>query len=294
VETHYRVASSLGILPPSSSALVSLEEASDLPRSDVLVVVAGTQGEARSALGRLANDNHRRLQVEPGDLVVLSSRFIPGNELAIAGVIDSLLRLGAKVAHRGNDPKVHVSGHGGAGEIRRIIETVRPRCFLPVHGTYRHLVSAAGIARETQVPHVAVAVNGQVVRCDSTGLLASRDFVPTSKVHIDAGGVLSESAIHGRRLLAANGVLTVSVCLDDECRALVPPDIQSRGVVPDEALPWLNSQIQEELERLLANIAIETPNDTAALRDSLRSSLRRFLSKTLGREPFILFTVHRL
>ncbi|MCU0662989.1 MAG: ribonuclease J [Myxococcota bacterium] len=294
VETHYRVASSLGLMPPSAVALHSLEDAADLPRKEALIVVAGTQGEARSALGRLASDNHRRLQVEPGDLVVLSSRFIPGNELAIAGVIDNLLRLGAKVAHRGNEPGVHVSGHGGAAEIRQVIDAVHPRCFMPVHGTYRHLVTAADIARSAGVAHVAIAVNGQVVRCDKAGIEERHGFVATSKIHIDSGGALAESAIQGRRLLAANGVLSVSLCLDGECRCLGLPEIQSRGVVQDEAFSWLIAALQDEIKRFLSSVSLEAREDTAALRDALRANLRRFLSKQIGREPYIIATVHRL
>lgn len=292
VETHYRVASSLGLLPPSGGTLISLEDAASLPRHETLIVVAGTQGEARSALGRLSTDNHRLLQVEPGDLVVLSSRFIPGNELAIAAVIDNLLRLGAKVAHRGNEPGVHVSGHGGADEIRRVISAVKPRCFMPIHGTYRHLVTAAELARRAGVPHVAVATDGQIVGCDQAGLDTRKGFVVCSRVHIDSGGALPESAIRERRLLAAHGLLCVSLCLDDACEPVGPAEIQSRGVVQEEAGHWLASQIQTEITRLLSSLSAEQRIDTAAVRDILRSSLRRYLSKLISREPYILVTVH--
>ncbi len=291
VENHVRVASSIGALRIPQDLVIPLEEVQDLPRDRTLVVVSGTQGETRSALGRLADDAHRLLSVEPGDLVIFSSRFIPGNELAISNAIDNLHRLGAQVLHRGVLSDVHVSGHGSSREIRKAIEAVSPRCFVPVHGTYRHLFAAAQLARGVCVPHVAVVSDGEMLRCDETGLHREATLVPTGRVYIDGMTGIGKTALRERRVLGANGLLAVTFAAGSDNRPVGDIDVVSRGVIQEQAQPWLADIVKNRLVQLLAEASDELLSDRGRLRDYLRSGLRKAVNKQIRREPYVLVSI---
>lgn len=291
VENHVRVASSIGALRIPQDLVIPLEEVSRLPRGRALVVVSGTQGETRSALGRLADDSHRLLSVEPDDLVVFSSRFIPGNELAISNAIDNLHRLGARVLHRGVLSDIHVSGHGSSREIRKAIEAVSPRCFMPVHGTYRHLFAAAQLAREVGVPHVEVVSDGEVVRCDGSGLHRESTLVPTGRVYIDGMTGIGKNALRERRVLGANGILVVTFAAGSDRVPQSDIDVISRGVIQEQAQPWLADIVKNQVLRLLADAPDDLLADRDRLRDHLRSGLRKAVSKQIRREPYVVVSI---
>jgi ribonuclease J len=291
VHAHARVAARIGAIDLPADLIVPVEELGDLPRNSTLAVVSGTQGERRSALGRLASDAHRNLQIERGDLVVLSSRFIPGNEIAISSMIDRLLRLGAQVIHRGNNPGVHVSGHGSRHEIRAAVEAVKPRGFLPAHGTYRHLVAAAEMAREIGVPRVAVARDGQVVRMTKKAVATEEVDVPVRRIYVDGGAGLPDNAIRDRTLLGSRGVLFVSWVAGDDGLPRGEASVIARGVVADEAFPWFEEQVRGEVRRLLADIKDEDRRDPSRCGELVRSALRKFSIKSLNREPFVFVSV---
>jgi len=287
VHAHARVAARIGALDLPSDTIVPVEEVAGLPRREVVAVVSGTQGEHRSALGRLAADAHRDLHVDPGDLVVLSSRFIPGNEIAISAMIDSLLRLGARVVHRGNQPGIHVSGHGSRREIRAAIEAVGPRAFLPAHGTQRHLAAAAQMAREVGVRSTAVARDGQVVRLQDGRLTIEDSSVPVRRVYVDGGVGLPENAIRDRTLLGSRGVLFAAWIADDDGMVRGEVSVIARGVMADEAFPWFEAQVRAEVLRVLAEMDPEERRDVVRCREHVRADLRKFSIKALGREPFV-------
>jgi len=287
VHTHARVAARIGELELPTDVMVPVEEVADLPRKQVLAVVSGTQGENRSALGRLAADSHRDLHVDKGDLVVLSSRFIPGNEIAISSMIDQLLRLGARVIHRGNEPGIHVSGHGSRREIQAAIEAVAPGAFLPAHGTYRHLVAGAQMAREAGVRSVAVARDGQVVRLEGGLLTVEDSSVPVRRVYVDGGAGLPENAIRDRSLLGSRGVLFASWIADEEGLVRGEVSVIARGVMADEAFPWFEDQVRGEVRRVLAEMDVTERRDVVRCREHVRASLRKFSIKALNREPFV-------
>ncbi len=291
VVNHVRVSSSIGALKMPPSTMIPLERAVDLPRNRSLIIVSGTQGEARSALGRLADNSHHLLRVEKGDMVIMSSRFIPGNELAIGRIIDRLHRLGAEVVHRGIHSSVHVSGHGSKTEIQKAIEVVSPRCFLPVHGTYRHLVSCAALARKSNVDNIAVVADGQVAHCGQEGISVEESRLPPRRIFIDGGHGLNESTIRDRRLLGSHGVLFVSFSRDEDGLIEGPIDIVARGVAQEEALPWFSEQIRDKVQSLVDNMKPEDRIKSDRCRDLLRSALRKYLVKLISREPYVLVSI---
>jgi ribonuclease J len=291
VLTHSRVAAETCGLSFPAGLVVPIDEVASLPPQKTLLVVSGTQGEHRSALGRLASQNFRQIEINKGDLVILSSRFIPGNELAIGRLIDQVQRLGARVVHRGVDKTVHVSGHGSRSEITKAIHAVAPRTFMPVHGTYRHLVACEQLALEAGIKHTVIAANSDVVSISPDGMTVRRNRIPVRRICIDGGSGLAESAVKDRRILGAHGVLVVSFTVDDQGRATGPIDVIARGVTQDEALPWLADQIRSKVPELLHKLEAKERNDSTLAREFVRSGLRRFTSKLISREPYVLVSI---
>ena len=292
VITHSGIATETGALRLPRELLIPVEEVQDHPRDRTLVVVSGTQGENRSALSRLAMDNLRSLDVTSGDLVALSSRFIPGNEVAISRTIDRLLRLGARVVHRDNCPGVHVSGHGSILEIKEAIAAVRPKAFIPGHGTYRHLVACSEIARREGVPAVMVISNGQVAHLGPDGLSLTEEQLPTGKILIDGGSGVPESAMRDRRLLGTRGLLAITWIADEDGRPVSEIDVILRGVTSDEAAPWLCEQIRAEVRSIIAGMAPELQVDFARCGESVRMAIRKFVNKAISREPYVIVSIY--
>ena len=291
VHNHFEVASNTGNLRVPPGLIVPLDEASDLAGERSLIVVSGTQGEMHSALGRLANDSHHALRVERGDTVILSSRFIPGNELAIGRVIDKLLRLGARVVHRSVRNDVHVSGHGSRTEIKRAVEAVSPRCFVPVHGTYRHLAACADLAREANVSDIAIISDGDRVSCGPDGLTVRLGDVPTRRVFIEGQSGMNEGVVRDRVILGSHGVLLVTLAMDAAEGVLASMDIVARGVIQDEVLPWLSESIRETVRQTVDELSQDDRANRGRCAEIVRSALRKDIRKKVSREPYVLVSI---
>lgn len=289
VQNHFRCASSTCGIDAPTDHIIPLEDAASTPRHRLTVLISGTQGEHRSALSRTAAGNHHVLNADPGDLVVLSSRFIPGNELSISRMIDRLLLQGARVIHRGLMPFVHVSGHGGREEIEKAVKAVSPRCVMPIHGTFRHLTACAKIAQEAGCENVVLASNGKVVCCDDFGVEICGE-VPWRRVFVDRGGALAESALKERRLLGVHGVVSVAFALNETGEIQGPVDVVSRGVISSEMSPWLKNLVEEKVRSLLPGLA-DGASSAESIAESLRFALRKFLNKQISREPMVLVSV---
>lgn len=210
VETHSRVARAIAHLEWPSDLVFSADRLKELPRGAVLGVATGTQGEMRAAMARMAYGEHPQWTASEGDTFVLSSRIIPGNEPEVFAMMSELIRRGAIVKTRFTDRGVHVSGHAYRGEQRQMLELVRPRAFVPVHGTIHHLRRHAELARECGVEHVLSVENGQVVEL-SAGGVTKTGSVPWGRVHTWAGRAVSPEVIRERRLMAESGALWLNV-----------------------------------------------------------------------------------
>ncbi len=293
VETHVRIARELGIIPDPGDLLVSRERAREIPREKLLVLCTGSQGEERAALPRLASQQHPDLTLDPGDLVILSSRIIPGNERPILDLINSLERRGIPVIHRQNDETIHASGHAHRDEQKRLIDIVKPRAFLPVHGTYMHLKAHAGIAREQGVPDVMFVENGTIVELTKDAFRTA-GHVWSGRTHIDRGGEPVEGRVLGeRKALAEHGIVVLSLRLDDRGRPVGVPDVVSRGVVrpehDDEMIEDLLKFVVRELSEIRSPRLVLDPAD---VREHAERSVRRFFQRELGRKPIAMVLLH--
>ncbi len=286
VYTHTRIATSLGYLTHGSEAVVPLEQAANHPRSDLLYVVTGTQGEPRSALGRLAAGRLRGVDLAPGDLVVISGRFIPGNDLCIYRLISSLTRRGAQVLHSRSEPSVHVSGHAHRGEQRRMLELIRPKSFIPIHGAYHHMSRHAELAREVGVKDVMVGENGETFVLRAGGL-SRGETVDVGRVHIDGSMGVSENVLRDRRSLRS-GIALVVLALDREGGLVAEPHIVTRGVGDEKNFPALWERSSEAVREAIEASAPRNGADRSAIRDVAIRALQRFLSRTIDRHPVSL------
>lgn len=290
MENHVRAARDVGRLDWPSDLVVPAEMAQAMPRRDVLVIATGTQGESPAALARLAAGTHNRMRLEAGDRVVFSSRIIPGNDRSVYDLYASFLRQGIEVVSRVTHPAVHASGHAHRGELERMIELVRPRAFVPVHGTLHHLFRHAELAREMGVEDVLVAENGDVVAVDREAALAKRGRVPTGKVSTMRGDPIPPEVLRERALVGRSGVVFVSIALSSAGLA-APVDVKSMGVVgplDHDVLVHAGRAVGEVVRDLLAR------HHGAALEEEARLTTRRVIESHTGSRPLVLVGVVRV
>jgi ribonuclease J len=230
MNTQVEVARELGRLRWSSDLLVAPEQARDLARSRVLVLAGGSQAERNSALVRLAADAHTQMVLEPSDTVILSSRIIPGNERLVFALMGALLRKGVRLHTRATEPGVHTSGHAVREEQRRMLELIRPRAFVPAHGTLHHLSRHADLARDCGVRQILVLEDGSSALLDQDGLRPAGP-VRHGRLAIACGGeLLDRETLLRRAELGRSGVVCIALTLDRHGRILAEPSIMAYGV----------------------------------------------------------------
>jgi ribonuclease J len=292
VQTHSRIAAEIGYLERAEDLIITPAQAAELPRQRVLFAATGSQAERASALSRVAHRTHPSIALDPGDTVILSSRIIPGNDRPVIGLIDALLRQGIQVIERRTDRSVHVSGHAHRDEQRAMLQLVRPRTFVPVHGTYHHLLRHAHLAREMGVQDTLVVQNGDVVELSAEHVRVV-DRVSTGRIHVARGSDVSEEVIADRTRLAELGAVAISLVLDKRGELLGQPEVHARGVsLPADSREWL-SQARVVVKRALRH-AIEDGllSDAAELRENLRRRMTRFFFDALRQRVVCLVNVH--
>ena len=286
-----RIATDLGYLRAPPSIYVDVSELSTLPPRQATVLTSGSQGEPLSALTRIAMDDHSGVRMEPGDAVVLSSRIIPGNERPISNMINHMCRRGAQVFNARN-ARLHVSGHASQDELALMLNLVRPRYFVPVHGEYRHLVEHVRLARSLGLAEEAVFLleDGQTLELDAAGARRGEP-ITAGRVFVDGKGIgdISDIVLRDRRHLSQDGLLLVVLAVDQHSGELIAgPDFVARGVfAEDEQARYFEAARGVVLDALAA-IAPESRTDSLEVKEEVRKALRRYLSKTLDRRPVLL------
>jgi len=288
---HTAIARDLGHLSIPDGVLVDAGSARDLPRHRLVLITAGSQAEAASALVRIAMDAHKQVTLEPGDTVILSSRIIPGNERAISSLVNHLYRRGA-VVHYGRTAAVHVSGHASQEELKLVLNLVRPRHFIPVHGEYRHLVRHVRLAEEVGIPPESCHLleDGDVLELDAAGVARRRERVTAGRVFVDGKGIgdVEDEVLRDRRHLSEDGLVLAVLAIAQQSGEIVAgPDLISRGVVTEEASPEVLERARGAVLDALAAINPESRTDPAEVKEEVRKALRRYF-KRFDRRPVIL------
>ncbi len=286
-----RIASELGYLKIPDGAILPLEELAELPASRQVVLSTGSQGEEHSALALMAAKEHKSIQVEPGDLVILSARIIPGNERVIGRVINALFRLGAEVLWE-DVAFVHVSGHASQEDLKLMLNLTRPRYFIPVHGEYRHLLMHARLAEGLGIPRERIFVieDGLGVELTKTvGRVLGR--FPTGRVLVDGKGIGDVGAVvlRDRQLLAQDGMVVVALTVDKNTGELLAgPEIASRGFVYVKESEELLEEVKATIREALALREPATPVDRELLGALVKGAVRRFINQRFQRKPVVL------
>jgi ribonuclease J len=263
------------------------DEAGYIPRDRIVMICTGSQGEPRAALSRIARDDHPHVVLETGDVVIFSSRIIPGNEKSINRLQNALVRLGVEIVTE-EDHFVHVSGHPARDELVRMYQMVRPQIAVPVHGEARHLIAHAELAGECQVQQPLVIQNGDVVRLAASGATIV-DEVPVGRLASDGKGLLpvDGSALKDRRRVTFNGSAVATLVFDRRGEPLAPPTISTIGVVEPAAAEAAAPALRSAVERALDELPASLRRDDEAVRDAARRALRRVLNERFGKRPLV-------
>lgn len=293
MEQNVRLGSEIGYLKGVEGVLIGIDDIEDYPRDQVIVLSTGSQGEYRSALIRVSNGEHSAIKLQEGDTVLMSSKFIPGNEKAIGRMINNLFKQGAEVLYEAVHD-IHVSGHATRPELKRMIELTKPRFFLPIHGEYRHLVHHAALAKEAGVApeNVLIAVDGDVVELDGQSLHVV-DHIEDTRVLVEGreGQDISRLILKERRQMGEKGIVFSLMVRNVETRRIISgPEIIFKGLTSEDREPAL----LEEAKDIARRVIIQYEDELRAgavnvdLQETVRIELRRFFNESIGKKPIVL------
>lgn len=282
------LARSLGDLQVPEGLLVRTEDVGKMKNKEVVQLVTGSQGEPLSALSRLATGEHPHLRAHPGDTVIMSSRVIPGNTKSINRLINLLYKQGAEVLYE-QVQAIHASGHAHREELKDMLETVKPKFFIPVHGEYRHLVKHCQLAVECGVAEERAIVleNGNPITFKGTSV-CFEESIPVGHIYVDGKGVgdVGQSVLKERQLLAGDGIVIVLLLISEKTDEIIlGPEIISRGFIFEQKYNHIIEDAQCIIQDIFDNISKRSPEKIA---DRIRSSLRRFFRKTIERDPIVI------
>ncbi len=286
-----QIASELGYLRLPDGVAVESERWQGLPREHITFLTTGSQGEPLSALHRIALDDHKSIRIDPGDTVVLSSKFIPGNERAITNLINHLYRRGAEV-HYERVSEIHVSGHASQEELKTMLQLTRPRTFVPIHGEYRHLVRHIRLAQAVGVEaeNCFLLEDGSVLELTSNSARKT-GAVSAGRVFVDGKGVgdVEDVVIRDRRHLSEDGMVLAVMAIHQQTGELVAgPDLISRGFMRAEDSEEVMERAKRVVLETLRDMSRETRTDPGELKEEVRKALRKYFNKTLERRPVVL------
>ena len=290
LQQNFRTARELGFLEVPEGVALPLAEVDHIPPSKLLLLTAGSQGEPMSALTRFAAQRHPFLNVRKGDWVVISARPIPGNERMVHQTVNNLYRHGARVFYSevGN---VHVTGHAQREELREMLDTVRPRFFIPVHGEYRQLLLHSELAKEKGMTddHIAVVEDGETVELDAESM-SRGPRVGTGLVYVDGLGVgdVEQVVLRDRRHLAEDGILVVTLTLDRDTGIVrAGPDLISRGVIEPELSARLMADARRAAIESIGRFTDSHP-ELSLLQEAIHDAVQKTVYKQTRRRPMVI------
>lgn len=281
-------ASELGYINIPENTLIDIEHLKNHKKEDTVLITTGSQGESLAALSRMAADLHKKVSIMPGDVVILSSTPIPGNEKAVARVINELSMKGAEVINQ----DTHVSGHACQEEIKLMYSLVRPKFSIPVHGEYRHLMAQRNLAISMGIPkeNVILMRSGDVIEIGDEGYRVA-DHVQAGGILVDGLGIgdVGNIVLRDRQNLAQNGIIIVVLTLEKYSNQLLAgPDIVSRGFVYVRESEDLMEEAQRIVDEAVQSCLEKHVSDWGKIKNIIRDSLSDFLWKKMKRNPMIL------
>ena len=291
IETSVNIAKELGYINISEEMEIGIDQISEFPDEEIIIITTGSQGEPMAALARMAAGTHKQIKIKKEDTVILSSKFIPGNERAITKIINDLYRRGADVIYE-KISQIHVSGHAFQEELKLMINLTRPKYFIPIHGEYRHLVLHSRLAEQVGIvkENILLAENGQIIEFDENGGKV-QDSIVTGRVLIDGKGVgdVGRSVLKERRDLSEDGLVIVNMALDEETGIVIfGPEMVSRGFVFETETGHLLEDAKCVILEIVEEIGPEVPDRARKIRSKISKALRKYFFFTIKRRPVIL------
>jgi ribonuclease J len=285
-----KMAMKMGYIDIPSKTIVSMEEATNLPSKEVVLMCTGTQGEPSSIIGRLSTGSNRQFDIKPDDTIVLSSHPIPGNEEAVGKTINRLLRRGATVIHDGILP-IHVSGHASQEEQKLMLNLVKPKFFIPIHGELRMLKRHASMARQLGMPaeNIAVIENGQVVEL-ADGKLSFGERIPGRYIFVEGTSIgdVDKEIMREREKLARAGILLIDISVDKYSNRLInEPEVISRGFLSTDDAQRIIPVVRQRIKEIVNTSGID---DDKVITDSIRT----LLYQETKRRPMVFVTLSRV
>jgi len=285
------VASELGHIQCPPKTILDIKQIGKCRDDEVVIITTGSQGEPMSALVRMASGIHKQIKIKKGDNVILSSKHIPGNEKAIANIINKLYRRGADVVYS-KIAQIHTSGHAHQEELKLMLNLTKPKYFIPIHGEYRHLVVHARLAEKQGLPreNVIVAEDGKVIAF-SGGVAGIEGSVHTGRILVDGKGIgdVGRSVLKERRELSEGGLVVVTMIIDEETGVvLYGPELISKGFVFDSATGYLVDDAQCVILEIVEEIEAGRESRVELLRKKLQKALKQYFAFTINRRPLIV------
>jgi len=289
--TNVGIARELGFISMPEDAEISVAQIAQFSDENIVIITTGSQGEPMSALTRMAYEKHKSIKIKRGDTVILSSRFIPGNEKAITSIINSFYRIGADVVYE-KISDIHTSGHAKREELKLMLSLVKPRYFVPIHGEYRHLMNHVQLALDMGMAEerILIAEDGDVIAFKNQEVQLEEP-VHAGRVLVDGKGVgdVGDVVLRDRRRLSGHGMVVVLLALDENTGdTIYGPDIISRGFLFEDQ----GELILEEAKLVVLEVLdeLERPShiEAAGVREDIQRRLKRYFYKVIKRRPIIL------
>lgn len=286
------LAQQMGYLKIPAGSLVDLKSTRNLPDKEVVIITTGSQGEPMAALSRIANSDHRAIQLKQGDMVILSSSPIPGNEKTVSNIVNKLFELGAEVIYS-DIADTHVSGHACQEELKLMQALIRPTFFMPVHGEYRHLKAHAALAEDMGIKkeNIFILNNGHVLQTNGKTAMITKELIPAEAVMVDGLGVgdVGSVVLNDRKMLSESGLIIVVATMDKRTRTLVSgPDIISRGFIYVRDNEDLIAEARQIVSKSLEQFEGKKRKDWAEMKSAVRDDLKKFIYNKTKRNPVIL------
>ncbi|HCC69387.1 MAG TPA: ribonuclease J [Nitrospiraceae bacterium] len=286
-----QIALDLGYLSIPPKTWLRIDELDSLPDKEVVILTTGSQGEPMSVLSRVATNEHRHIKIKEGDTVILSAKAIPGNERSIGRIIDHLFRRGANVIYE-KVSEVHVSGHASKEELKLMLNLVKPKYFIPVHGEYRHLVYHSKLAEKSGIPrdNIFLLNNGDIVEFTTEGA-SKNGRITSGRVFIDGKGVgdVKDMVLRDRLRLAHDGIVLILIGIEKLTgRVFSGPEIISRGFIFEDVSQELFEEVKALVDDTIKSMGQHVRTDIPLVQAKLRTTLRKFLLNRMDRRPMIL------
>ncbi len=291
IVSNSQIALDLGYLRIPRDTWLHIEDLKKLDDKEATIITTGSQGEPLSVLSRIATDEHKTIKVKDKDTVIISAKMIPGNERSIGRIINHLFRRGANVIYE-KVSEVHVSGHASKEELKLLLNIVKPKHFMPVHGEYRHLVYHAGLAEKVGIPrqNIFIMENGETLEISKTGA-AKNGKVNSGRIFIDGKGIgdVEKMVLRDRQRLGNDGIILVITAVEKLTGKIISgPDIVTRGFIFEDTSPELITNLNNLVTSALGELDEEIMKDPSLVKEKIRSILKKYLRNTMEMSPMIV------